>query len=78
MYSIIGQIGATRYFICIDKENTMNVAASRLDTPFNKELCSYFPTINGPIIVNELRRKNDAPLRAILSELGIQVLLLNQ
>jgi sigma-B regulation protein RsbU (phosphoserine phosphatase) len=75
MFSIIGQIGATRYFICIDNGNTMNVPVSKLDKPFNKELCTYFPKMTSPIIVRELHRKSDAQLQKMLSELGVQILI---
>ncbi|MBI4548637.1 MAG: SpoIIE family protein phosphatase [Ignavibacteriae bacterium] len=74
LFSIMGQIGASRYFICLQQNGAMNVVTSRLDSPINPSLPAYFPTLSSPQIV-ELMRKQDRQLQSLLKEIGIHVLI---
>jgi phosphoserine phosphatase RsbU/P len=75
MFSIMGQIGANRYFICLRRDSEMKVVASRLDRPLTPELCSCFPSIHSSVVVESLTRKADRQLQTMLKEIDIHALI---
>jgi len=76
MFSIMGQVGASRYFICLGHtDGEMQVVASRLDGALSPSLCSFFPRVTGPALIATLSRKNEREARLRLEELRIEVLV---
>jgi sigma-B regulation protein RsbU (phosphoserine phosphatase) len=75
MFSIMGQIGANRYFICMKRDQEMKVIASRLDQPLTQNLCAHFPAIQSPVLVESLIRKSDSQFKQKLTEAGVHVLI---
>ncbi|MBI1806742.1 MAG: SpoIIE family protein phosphatase [Ignavibacteria bacterium] len=75
MFSLMGQIGVSRFAICLEKEGVMNVVSSRLDKEFSPPLCSYLTSISTPMLVENLVRKGDQQWKNSLKELGVQVLI---
>jgi len=75
MFSVMGQIGANRYIICLEKEGAMDVVASRLDKPLSPDLCAYIPSLTSPSLVDDLTRKGDLKWQTALKDMGIQVLV---
>ena len=74
-FSIMGQIGANRYFVCVNKDGAMNIVASRLDKDFDHELCEYFPEIKTPLLTGSLTKKSEQKLKSLLEEINIQALI---
>jgi sigma-B regulation protein RsbU (phosphoserine phosphatase) len=74
-FSFMGQIGANRYFICLNKDGNMQVVNSRLDKEFNPDLYQYFSRVTSPIVTEGLTKKNDRQLQSLLREIGIQALV---
>ncbi len=75
MYSILGQIGVRKYFICLTNNGEMDIVAARLEHEVSKELRKYFLTVSRPVMVNELIRNRDREFRPILENMGIQLLI---
>jgi sigma-B regulation protein RsbU (phosphoserine phosphatase) len=75
MFSVMGQIGATRFIICLEREGAMRVVASRPDQQLPPDLCGHFSTIASPVRVDELSRKGDRKMQPLLQELGIKILV---
>lgn len=75
LFSIMGQIGASRYFICLETDRSMNVVASRLDKPLDSEFLSLLTKITAPVRVTDLAPKTGKRLLMHLQEHGIHVLI---
>lgn len=73
VYSIMGQIGASRYLICLDQGGMLNVVASKLDREIPPGATVLLRSITAPAIVDSITRKSDLELRLLLQDLGIQV-----
>ena len=74
MFSIMGQIGASKYFICLQKDGAMKVVGSRMEHQINEELCAYFPSVTSPLIISEMPNTKKH-LKQMLVDQGIQVLI---
>lgn len=75
MFSVMGQIGVNRFIICLEKDGAMDIVVSRLEKHFNPDLCTYFPSLNSPLLVESLQRKNELQWRNSLLDIGIQALV---
>ncbi len=73
IFSIMGQIGASRYLICLEQNGTLNVVASKLDREVPPTAVSLLHAITGPFVVSSITKKSDLHLRHLLEEMGIQV-----
>jgi len=75
MFSVMGQIGVNRFAICLERDGTMDVVASRLNNQFDPGLCTYFPSLSIPMLVKDIARKSDSTWRNSLKDLGIHALI---
>ncbi|HZY10008.1 MAG TPA: GAF domain-containing protein, partial [Bacteroidota bacterium] len=75
LFSIMGQIGVNRYFICLQTDELMNLVSSRLDSQLNPELWRLFPSVVKPTLVSSLNKKNELAYQRFLKEAGVEVLI---
>ncbi|OLD63187.1 MAG: hypothetical protein AUI33_13050, partial [Ignavibacteria bacterium 13_1_40CM_2_61_4] len=75
MFSVMGQIGASKYVLGLLKNGSMAVVAKRLDKDPSPELNDYLATVSAPCLVKSINPKHDAHARVMLEGLGIQVLV---
>jgi sigma-B regulation protein RsbU (phosphoserine phosphatase) len=75
VYSIMGQVGVTKYIIGLMRHSSMEIAASRLDRQLNPEVYGYMQSITNATLVHSLVKKSDRRLRELLQEVGIQALV---
>lgn len=75
LFSVMGQIGVNRYVLCLTQGGEMEVISSRLDKEFDRKLCAYFPSIESPILIGNLKRKADQAVQKQLMDVGIHVLV---
>ncbi len=75
MFSIMGQIGATRYFLSLERNGAFVPVASRLDYPIPPELTAAFPNIRAAVTADALVRKNDQALKALCLGISIKTLV---
>lgn len=75
MFSLMGQVGVKRYFICLRNEGEARIAGQRLDKEIDKRLFEFFPSLKAPTLVSGLSKKSEEGPRAMLQEIGIQVLV---
>ncbi|HYQ86553.1 MAG TPA: SpoIIE family protein phosphatase [Bacteroidota bacterium] len=75
MFSVMGQIGASKYVLGLLKNGSMAVVAKRLDKDPSPELNSYLATVSAPCLVKSLSPRHDAHARVMLEGLGIEVLV---
>ncbi len=75
MFAIMGQIGAVRYLLCLDRGDGMEMVSSRLNRPPTHEHCILFRSVEEPVLAGTSVRKGRAPLHALLDELGLKVLV---
>ncbi len=75
IFSIIGQIGARKYFLSLVDGEKMEVAASRLEVQPGPELNAYLATVAEPFLVSAPHRKGGAQAKVMLEELGIRVVV---
>lgn len=75
IFSIIGQIGARKYFLSLVEGDKVDVVASRMDVQPGPDLNAYLATATEPFLVSAPHRKGGAQAKLILEELGIRVIV---
>jgi sigma-B regulation protein RsbU (phosphoserine phosphatase) len=75
MFSIVGQIGASKHFLCLEQNGVMKPVASRLEQSLSHDVCSSFHTITSGTIVESFHRKSELALKNSLIAVGIQVIV---
>jgi sigma-B regulation protein RsbU (phosphoserine phosphatase) len=75
IFSIMGQIGANRYFLCLTNNGRMEIAASRLNKELHHDCFEYFAGIKAPTLVASLMAKRDQRIKELLSDAGVHVLI---
>lgn len=75
MFSLMGQVGVNRYFVCLWSDGEVKLAASRLDMELGTTLSEWLPNVVKPTIIDTLNRKPDQEIKNLLVERGIQVLI---
>ena len=75
MFSVMGQIGASKYVLGLLRNGSMAVVAKRLDKDPSPELNDYLGTVSAPCLVKSISPRHDARARVMLEDLGIQVLV---
>jgi sigma-B regulation protein RsbU (phosphoserine phosphatase) len=74
-FSIMGQIGATKYVLCLSRERRMEIVSSRLELPAGDDLLQFFSTVSSPVLVESLSGKQQKQAQAALQELKLNVLI---
>jgi sigma-B regulation protein RsbU (phosphoserine phosphatase) len=75
MLTIMGQVGANRYVLCLSDNGMMKLESSRLDKELAHDACAYFSTLTAPQFVDAISKKKDRKSRELLQEAGIKVLI---
>jgi phosphoserine phosphatase RsbU/P len=75
MFSIMGQVGASKYFLSLLDGGKMEIVASRLDRAPGPELDQYFAEVTEPFLVSSPHRKEGAHERKLLEDLGVHVIV---
>ena len=75
MFTIVGQIGASRYFLCLEQNGAMKPVSSRLDGQVTPDICTSFHKIMTGVIVESLHRKSELQFKNSLTALGVHVIV---
>jgi phosphoserine phosphatase RsbU/P len=76
VFSLLGQVGVSRYLVCLRKGPDMTIAASKLPgQPPQSELLVALGRIRNPVRTSEIIVKDDVDPRPILAALGIAVVV---
>ncbi|MBI5476895.1 MAG: SpoIIE family protein phosphatase [Ignavibacteriales bacterium] len=75
IFSVMGQIGVNRYFLCLEEDGDMRVVAEKLDRRNREDVCRYIPYLTKPKLVSDLNNKNEKPWRLWMEEIGIEVVI---
>jgi sigma-B regulation protein RsbU (phosphoserine phosphatase) len=75
MFSVMGQIGANRYALCLHAEGKMTVVSARLTCDLPEGVCEAVGALEEPRLVASLKKKSDAAVREALSASGIELLV---
>jgi sigma-B regulation protein RsbU (phosphoserine phosphatase) len=74
IFSLMGQIGVSRYLICLKEGADMKIVASRLDGPDpHAELLQSFSSVRVPVCVSDMVVKHHQNIQAALQGLGLTV-----
>ncbi len=74
-FSLLGQVGTSRYFVCLKKERTMQVVVSRLQKELSLLCLETISTIQQPTFIDSLTKKPYKEYCSMLKEAGVQVLV---
>jgi sigma-B regulation protein RsbU (phosphoserine phosphatase) len=76
VFSLLGQIGVSRYLVCLRAGADMKVAASRIDGPApQSELLVMLAKIKSPTRVDDLVVKQSQDPRGLLRAMGLNVII---
>jgi phosphoserine phosphatase RsbU/P len=76
VFSLLGQIGVSRYLIALTRGPDMTVSASRLDGPSPQgELLKALTRVDHPSLVDELPGRRGPDISALLRSMGMQVVV---
>ncbi len=71
--SLIGQIGTYQYAICLKDSEKLEVIASRLKNPLNKQILEYFGEIEAPTYISSIKLSKN--IKSQLHEIGLKILV---
>ena len=74
-FSILGQVGSNRYFVCLKKDGAMQVVLSRLEKELTPLCLSTIATIESPTLIESLTKKTFKEVCSGLKEAGVQALV---
>lgn len=75
MFSVMGQVGANRYALCLERDGAMAVVSSRLERDLPPGTCEAVGGLSAPRLVRSMGKKSDAALRGTLLAAGIELLV---
>lgn len=75
IFSVMGQIGVNRYFLCVEEECGMKVVAEKLDGKYHPDVCEYAPRVVKPTLVEGMTARSEVKWRSRLEGMGIQVVI---
>jgi phosphoserine phosphatase RsbU/P len=75
MFAIMGQIGAVRYLLCLDRGKGMEMVSARIERQIGHEQCALFTGIEEPVLTGRFSRKGDASLHETLAACGLKILV---
>ena len=75
LFSIMGQVGTTKYVLLLRQLGTMNTVASRLNVELGDEVTAYMHSVTAPVIVDLLTEQPDAGVRTRLQDAGIEAII---
>ncbi|TAK56845.1 MAG: hypothetical protein EPO24_10560 [Bacteroidetes bacterium] len=74
-FSILGQIGANRYVVCLKKEGRMQVVLSKLQNQLPLDCLEIMSSITTPVLTESLLKKPYKQLYTTLQESGVKILV---
>ena len=76
VFSLLGQIGVSRYLICLKEGPDMKVVASRLDGPIPQgELLASLSKVKRPTLISDILVKHGTDPRDVLAGIGLRVIV---
>jgi phosphoserine phosphatase RsbU/P len=75
LFSTMGQIGVSKYAICLERDGSMETIISKFEKGFEKELCAKFLSLEAPVLVDCNTKKSDLSSHRVMNDYGIQVLV---
>jgi sigma-B regulation protein RsbU (phosphoserine phosphatase) len=76
IFSLMGQVGVSRYVVFLGNGKRMKVAVSRLDGDFADDaFLRSLSEVSTPLVVSEIRKRSLKPVREKLEPLGVQVVV---
>jgi phosphoserine phosphatase RsbU/P len=75
IFSVMGQIGVNRYFLCLEENGIMTVVAEKLDRRNREDVCRFIPFLTKPRLVGDLKNKNEKPWRKWMENIGIEAVI---
>ena len=75
IFSVMGQIGVNRYFLCVEENGTMNVVAEKLDRKNREDVCKYIPSLTKPMLVSAMTGKAEKQWQEWLENIGIEAVI---
>jgi phosphoserine phosphatase RsbU/P len=75
LFSTMGQIGVSKYAVCLEHDGSMETVVSKFDMTFDKGLCAKFISMEKPMLVDCNSKKSDIPFHRLLHGYGIHVLV---
>ncbi len=75
MFSVMGQIGAAKHFLYLERNGSFQTVSIRLDKQLTPALTSFFPQVSLPTLVENLIRKHERQYKEVLDDLGVRVLI---
>lgn len=76
IFSIMGQVGVSRYVVFLRDEKSMKVAVSRIDATFDDALfLKSLAEITAPIRIEDIRKKNLKAVKDALEPIGIKAIV---
>lgn len=74
-FSLLGQLGTSRYFICLHEHNALALVQSRLEKPLEEEVFQFLSHLQEPLILNNQRKARDTAIYKKLQANGIEVVV---
>lgn len=76
IFSLMGQIGVSKYVVFLKSDGQMRQVVSRVDRPFTDEIfLKYLCDVSSPVQVKELGKKSMKGLKETFQKCGMQVLV---
>jgi len=75
LFSIMGQVGTTKYVLFLRQLGTMNTVASRLNAELGEEVTGYLHSVTAPVIVDALAEHRNAVVKSSLQDAGIEAII---
>jgi sigma-B regulation protein RsbU (phosphoserine phosphatase) len=74
-FSLLGQLGTNRYFICLHENDSVRLVQSKLEKPLEEEILKFLSHIHEPVILKSLSKSRNTALHKQLHENGIEVIV---
>jgi sigma-B regulation protein RsbU (phosphoserine phosphatase) len=76
VFSLLGQVGVSRYLIVLRNGPDLRVVASRVDGPLPQaKLLRMIADVKGPVAVSQLAVQHSIDPRTVITELGLSVIV---
>jgi sigma-B regulation protein RsbU (phosphoserine phosphatase) len=74
-FSLLGQLGTNRYFICLEKNNEIQLVQSKLEKPLEEEVLKFLSHLREPVILQQSNKFRRGALPDKLRDNGIEVIV---
>jgi sigma-B regulation protein RsbU (phosphoserine phosphatase) len=74
-FSLLGQVGAKRFFVALKQDGQMRIVQSKLDKQLDDSLGDFCSSVSTPLRVEKMTRVGQRTVQAMLKESAIDVLV---